>query len=467
MGAAPSANDEKPVQSADDLLAPLWDACKPPAEFRIGAEAEKIGVFEPSLAPIHYAGVEQTLGTALAEPGVLSVMNELVHTHGWARVEDGGPLLALEREGASVTLEPGAQLELSGAPHADLHAVAAEFERHRLELHEVADALEANGQKMTWLGIGFHPFASQAQLSWVPKPRYFVMRRFLPARGAHGLEMMRRTATVQANYDYEHELHAMRTLQVGLRLAPFFTAQFANSPLYEGKLFGGVSYRAKVWLSVEPDRQGLVPPVWKKDAGFWDYIQWALDAPMFLLLRKGEVVENTGQSFRSFMRYGFGEHRPTMSDWVTHLNTLFPEVRLKRTLEIRGGDSLPRDLVTAPAALFTGLYYDPRALDAVEALTESFTLEEVTALRERVWRDGPRAEFRGRPCGEVMQSVVDIARGGLERRARASGEHRDERVHLAPLTQLASDLRCPADELIAEVQKGADIAQATLRICRL
>lgn len=467
MAAAPSANDEKPIQSADDLFVPLHDACKPPAQFRIGAEAEKIGVFEPSLAPIHYAGVEHSHGDSVAEPGVLSVMNELVHAHQWTRVDDGGPLLALERDGASVTLEPGAQLELSGAPHADLHAVADEFERHRLELHEVTDALEANGQKMTWLGIGFHPFATQAQLSWVPKPRYFVMRRFLPARGQHGLEMMRRTATVQANYDYENEEHAMRTLQVGLRLTPFFTAQFANSPFYEGKLFGGVSYRAKVWLSVEPDRQGLVPNVWKEGAAFRDYIEWALDAPMFLLLRKGEVVENTGQSFRSFMRYGFGEHRPTMSDWVTHLNTLFPEVRLKRTLEIRGGDSLPKDLVTAPAALFTGLYYDARALDAADALTESFTFDEITALRERVWRDGPRAEFRGRPCGEVMQAAVDIARGGLERRARASASHKDESVHLAPLAQLAADLRCPADELIAEVQKGAEVAQAALRICRL
>lgn len=457
----------------DDLLAPFHEACKPASAFRVGAEAEKIGVLERSLTPLAYDG----------DHGVVRVMRELARSHGWALVEDGGPLLALEKNHASVTLEPGAQFELSGAPLQDLHAIAAEFEAHRLELEAVGKALAPEGgERIAWLGIGFHPFARQADLSWVPKPRYGVMRRYLPTRGDHGLDMMRRTATVQANFDYSSEEHAMRSVRVGLKLAPFFTALFANSPFYEGKPFGGRSFRAKVWLSVDPDRQGLLEPMLAPKARFTDYVEWALDAPMFVVIRGDEVVENTGQSFRSFMRHGFGSHRATMIDWVTHLNTLFPEVRLKRTIEVRGGDSLPKHLVVGPAALFTGLLYDEKALGEAEALTESFRFDELQELRSRVVIDGPRAQFRGRPAGEVMQRAVAIAKSALQRRGKVENG-RDEATYLEPVERLAAEMRCPADDLLDHVEQsqrssgatgtagGASIeeavAAASLRICRL
>lgn len=453
----------------EDLLSPFHEACKPRSAFRVGAEAEKIGVLERSLTPLGYDGAH----------GVLAAMNELARSHGWKKIEDGGPLLALEKANASVTLEPGAQFELSGAPHTDLHEVAAEFEIHRLELRRVSEALEASaGEKIAWLGIGFQPFAKQEELHWVPKPRYGVMKRYLPTRGQYGLDMMRRTATVQANFDYASEEHAMRALRVGLRLSPFFTAVFANSPFYEGRPFGGMSYRARVWLSVDPDRQGLVPPMLSPKARFADYVEWALDAPMFLVLRDDKVIENTGQTFRSFMKDGFGPHHATKADWVTHLNTLFPEVRLKRTLEIRGGDSLPHDLVVAPAALFTGVYYDEAALAEVEALTESFGFEELSELRSKVVIEGPRASWRGRPCGEVMQPVVAAAKAALVRRARVRGGQ-DESIYLEPLEKLVASLRCPADDLLDHVRQteasGASpdggglsaVARASLEICRL
>jgi len=216
-----------------------------------------------------------------------------------------------------------------------------------------------------------------------------------------------------------------------------------------------------LWV-LDPDRQGLLPRLFAPRATFVDYVEWALDAPMFLLLRDGAVIENTGQTFRDFFEHGFADHRATMDDWVTHLNTLFPEVRLKRTIEVRGGDSLPADLVVGPAALYTGIFYDERALDEVESLVESFTFEELTALRPAVWKDGPRAVFRGKPAGEVGQRMVDAARAGLARRARQSPAGVDETVFLDPITKHIEKLRCPADDLL-DAYEAAGGGQAGLR----
>jgi glutamate--cysteine ligase len=452
MGNNPDPRELEPLRSIDELLEPFYAAVKSPAEFRIGAEAEKIGLYSASNRAVRYEGPNS----------VTEVMRALARSHGWT-VTDDSPLLALERAGASVTLEPGAQLELSGAPFADCHAIRAELDQHLEELGEVTRALssrDASGATLRWYGLGFQPFAAQSDLTWVPKPRYGVMRRYLPARGRYGLDMMRRTATVQANFDYSSEEHAMRALRVGLLSAPFFTAMLANAPFYEGRPFGGRSYRARVWLDVEPSRQGLVPSVLHEGARFLDYVEWALDAPMFLVMRDGAVHENTGQTFRSFMKYGFAGLRATKSDWVTHLNTLFPEVRLKRTLEVRGGDSVPRELVAAPSALYAGLFYDEAALAEAEALVGGFTFDELTMLRREVPELALRAVFRGRPAGEVAQRLLEIADGGLARRARLDDQGRDERRHLQPLVALASQLRCPADLLLARFAATEDVGQA-------
>ena len=256
-----------------------------------------------------------------------------------------------------MTLEPGAQLELSGDKAENIHQVCAELRAH---LREIAPLSRAMGVR--WLGVGFHPFAHREDFEWVPKQRYAVMREYLPTRGGHAVDMMLRTCTVQVNLDYASEADAMRKMRVALALAPATTAMFANSPWKEGRPHGGVTYRGRVWLDVDPDCSGLLPALWKRGSRFDDYVEWALDVPMFLFKRGGHAIANTGQTFRSFLKSGYEGHVATMEDWKTHLNTLFPEVRLKKTIEVRGADVQSTDLACALPALWTGIFYDDRAL---------------------------------------------------------------------------------------------------------
>lgn len=444
--ASPHESASQILTSIDDLLFPFHEAIKPESRFRIGAEAEKFGVDATTGAALPYEG----------ERSVLTVLQALVERHGWKpeREKPDGPLISLLRTGASVTLEPGGQLELSGAPLENIHQICLEMSGHMAELRDISDELS-----LTWLGIGFHPFATQAELPWVPKARYGVMKRYLPTRGEHGLDMMRRTATVQANFDYSSEEGAMRALRISLRLSPLVTAMFANSPFYEGRIFGGKSFRAKVWLSVDPSRQGLLKDVMERGTRFVDYVEWALDAPMFLIKRGAEVLENTGQSFRSFLKHGFRGVRPTRTDWETHINTLFPEVRLKRTIEVRGADSLPANLICALPALWTGIFYDARALDEADELSASFTFEELEAVRPEISKSAIRATFRGKPLADLAARLLEIASGGLERRAQLNRNGKDERVHLSRLSALVEKGNAPADALM----EGLSNADADLR----
>jgi glutamate--cysteine ligase len=308
-----------------------------------------------------------------------------------------------------------------------------------------------------WLGVGFHPFARREDFEWVPKQRYGIMREYLPTRGGHAVDMMTRTCTVQVNLDYSSEADAMRKMRVALALAPATTAMFANSPWKEGKPHGGLTYRGRVWLDVDPDRTGLVPSLWKADARFDDYIEWALDAPMFLVMRDGYALPNTGQTFRSFWKSGFQGHVALLDDWTVHLNTLFPEVRLKKTIEIRGADMQATNMSCALPAVWTGVFYDDRAMAEAEALVDGWSYDEVAELRTRAWRRGLREPFRGRPLAEVAERLVSIAEGGLERRGivdAASGK--DERIHLARLRRLVGDARTPADALLEGMDREAD-----------
>ena len=435
-------DDDKPITSYDELLSLFHAAVKPAAEFRIGAEMEKFGVFA-SGDPIPYEG----------DVGVLAILRELAETKGWrAEAEtDGGPVVALLRDGASITLEPGAQLELSGAPLENVHQICAEFRTH---LAEIAPYSARHG--VHWLGVGFHPFARRDQFVMVPKQRYPVMRDYLPTRGGLALDMMLRTSTVQANYDFSSEADAMTKMRVGLRLAALTTALFANSPFVEGKPWGGKTYRGKVWLDTDPDRSGLVPTLWKRSASFVDYVEWALDVPMFMFKRDGQKVANTGQSFRSFWKSGFSGHRATLADWQTHLNTLFPEVRLKKTIEVRGADAQGRDMACAFPALFTGLFYDERALAEVDALTADWTLDEVSQSRKEVPQKALGARFRAGTLQPFAEKVLAIAEGGLERRARLSPSGNDERVHLARLKELVGQGLVPADRLADGIEHLRD-----------
>ena len=440
--------DFEPIRRRGDLLAPFVEACKPASAWRIGPEMEKFGIFEATRAPIPYEGPRS----------VVRILEELASLHGWTpeREHEGGPIVALARGDASVTLEPGGQLELSGGKSDTIHQVSAELRGHMREIGPLSRSMGVR-----WLGVGFHPFARREDFAWVPKQRYAIMKTYLPTRGGHALDMMLRTCTVQANYDYSSEADAMRKMRVALALAPLTTAVFANSPWKEGRAHGGVTYRGRVWLDVDPDRGGLVPQLWKKAAAFDDYVEWALDVPMFLFKRAGHAIANTGQTFRSFLKSGFDGQSATLDDWKLHLNTLFPEVRLKKTIEIRGADSQSTDLASALPALWTGILYDEVALGEAEALVDDWGHDEVAELRAHVWRDGLRSTFRDAPLASVAERVVSIAEGGLARRKRidpATGK--DERLHLASLRKLVGEGRTPADVLVESVARAKDPAAA-------
>jgi len=409
---------------------------------------EKFGIFEDTRMPLLYSG----------RRSVLHILEVLASAHGWRpeREHEGGPIVALTRGDASVTLEPGGQLELSGGKSDTIHEVCAEVRAHMREIGPVSRSMGVR-----WLGVGFHPFARREDFEWVPKQRYGVMKSYLPTRGAHALDMMLRTCTVQANYDYSSEEDAMRKMRVALALAPLTTAMFANSPWKEGRAHGGLTYRGRIWLDVDPDRGGLVPQLWKKGARFDDYVEWALDVPMFLFKRDGHAIANTGQTFRSFLKSGFDGQHPTMDDWKVHLNTLFPEVRLKKTIEIRGGDMQSTDMACALPALWTGLFYDDTALREAESLVDDWGHDELAELRSRGWRDGLRATFRKAPLAAVAERVLALAEGGLERRARIDASTgKDERIHLARLRKLVGEGRTPADVLLEGFEKEKDPAAA-------
>jgi glutamate--cysteine ligase len=452
----PIPSSDAPIRTFDDLLVHLHASVSPRAQWRIGAEMEKPGVYVADGSPVPYAG----------ERGVLRVLQYLAANHGWQEEREtaDGPLIALLRDGASITLEPGAQLELSGAPLADNHLVHDELAAHLKEITPISKELG-----IAWLGLGFQPFATRADLEpMVPKQRYAIMREYLPTRGGHALDMMLRTSTVQANYDYASEADAVKKLRVALKLAPFTTAMLANSPWKERASSGGVTYRGRVWLDVDPDRSGLVPGMWAPGAGFAQYVEWALDAPMFLFKRNGEKVVNTGQTFRSFWKNGFKGEHATQADWQMHLNTLFPEVRLKKTIEIRGADAQPSRLVCALPALWTGILYDDKALDAADALTAEWTHAEVSALREQTWQLGLKAPFRGKTVQDVAQKMLTISEGGLERRGVKRADGKDERVHLATLKGLVARGRTPADDVLDAVKAGTgDFAHRVIEAAHL
>lgn len=441
----------KPLRRHEDLFATFVDACKPRERWRIGPEMEKFGILEATGTPLPYEG----------DRSVLRILSELSHRHGWTPEHEhpGAPIIALERGEQAITLEPGGQLELSGAQAHSVHEVCAEMRAHLRELGPLSREMGVR-----WLGVGFHPLSRREDFRWVPKQRYRIMREYLPTRGSHALDMMLRTCTVQVNLDYASEVDAMRKMRVALALAPTTMAMFANSPWKEGKPHGGLTYRGRVWLNVDPDRTGLVRPLWKKHAAFEDYVEWALDVPMFLLMRAGHAIANTGQTFRHFLKDGFEGHTATSEDWTTHLNTLFPEVRLKRTIEIRSADVQSVDMACALPALWTGIFYDDRALAEAEALVDGWTYDEVEELRRRAWRDGLRSPFRGRPLVEVAQQLITIAEGGLQRRAILDREgDRDERVHLSRLRQLVGSGRTPADALLEGMDREADPVAAIVQ----
>jgi len=432
----PQTPPEHPLSSVEDLVAHFRASVTPPQRRRVGSEQEKIGLCRATLAPIGY------------EDGGVRELLERHLDRGWSGIYDGDHIIALERGETLITLEPGAQLELSGAPLESIHDFADEL---RLHLDELLDLSEPMG--ITWIALGYHPVAFLDDLSWVPKLRYHVMRPYLIQKGARAHEMMKLTATVQANYDFASEEEAVLMMRAAMGVTSIVTALFANSPLRAGRE-GYVSARAAAWLETDPDRCGLLPFVFDPGFSFRRYVEWALDVPMFFVKRCSQYLPAGGASFRRFLAEGLHGHHATQADWETHLTTLFPEVRFKHYVEVRGADSGPNWLTLAVPALWKGLLYDADALRATDALTRGWTMAEREQLRREVPTAGLRARVGARVILDLGREILAIAREGLRRQGRRDAAGRDEAQYLDPIDELAADGRCPADLVLDAWRAG-------------
>ena len=428
--------NEVPVTDRRQLVEHLEQGSKPAEQWRIGTEHEKFAYRLSDLQPLPYDGPD----------GIGALLEGLVR-FGWQRVEEKGNLIALsDVSGCSVTLEPGGQVELSGAPLQTIHETCDEVHEHLRQVREVNQELGIG-----MIGLGFQPKWARGDIHWMPKGRYKIMRNYMPKRGTLGLDMMTRTCTVQVNLDFADEADMVRKFKVGIALQPVATALFANSPFTEGRPNGFQSYRSHIWTDTDPDRSGDLPLVFEDGFGFERYVDYVLDVPMYFIYRDGHYIDASGQSFRDFLDGRLpalpGEI-PRMGDWEDHLTTVFPEVRLKRYLEMRGADGGPWRRLCALPALWVGLLYDGGALDAAWDLVKDWSQEQRAELRAEVPRTGLKTPVGKRSMQEVALEVLEIAREGLERRARTDSFGESEAHFLNALWTIAESGETPADELL-------------------
>ncbi|HEY0626576.1 MAG TPA: glutamate--cysteine ligase [Allosphingosinicella sp.] len=427
---------DPPIESRNDLLRPFTKGEKPKAAWRIGTEHEKF-VYRR----------EDHRAPAYDEPGGIRDLLMAMTKYGWSPVEEGGNVIALSGPDGTVSLEPAGQLELSGAPLEHLHQTCAEAGRHLNQVKAVGDELG-----VSFLGLGMWPDKTREELPIMPKGRYAIMLRHMPRVGSLGLDMMLRTCTIQVNLDYSSEADMARKFRVGLALQPLATALFANSPFKEGQPNGFLSYRSHIWSDTDPHRTGMLPFVFEEGFGYERYLDYALDVPMYFVFRDGKYIDAAGLSFRDFLDGRLSAlpgEKPRLSDWVDHLSTAFPEVRLKSFLEMRGADGGRWNRICALPALWVGLLYDQTALDAAWDEVKHWTLEERQALRDSVPKLGLSARV---PGGGTLQDlgkrVLDIAGAGLNARAYLNGAGDNEGGFLDPLREIVARGKTPAEMLL-------------------
>ena len=446
-----TAQLSRPIQKIDELVAFLRGAEKPAAQWRIGVEHEKLGFLiraEPGEPPpadgdllggVRYEGAR----------GIRALLEAMGRGAGGAQKlhsEEGNPIALIAPDGSSVTLEPGGQLELSGAPARGLAAVDAEIGRH---LSAVRAASEPLG--MGWLAAGYRPYQRRDEAPWMPKLRYGAMKRSLGPRGRLALDMMLMTATVQANLDWSGEADLADKVRTATAVSPIVSALFANSPIVQGRESGYLDFRYQVWRETDAARCGLLEQMLRPDWGYRAYVDWALDVPLLFARRDGRYLDGGGQTFRGWLATGElgGEpFQPTMSAWNDHLTTLFPEVRVKRVLELRGADCVPPPYLLALPALWMGVLYDAQARAAAAELVRGWSFTELVAFQGEVARSALAARGpRGATALALSRELVAIAREGLGRWAQQSGF--DERRYLAPIEELARDGRTLAERAVS------------------
>jgi len=433
----PSQPSAEPITDKRQLVDYIESGNKPREQWRVGTEHEKFAYDLVTHRPLTYEG-----------PKGIGEMLQRLTKFGWQPVKEGGNVIALTQNGASITLEPGGQFELSGAPLENIHQTCE-------EVHDHLDQVKGIGAELGtgMLGLGFNPLWKREDIPWMPKGRYVIMRAYMPKVGKLGLDMMLRTCTIQANLDYESEADMAKKFRVGLALQPIATALFASSPFVEGKPSGFLSYRSHVWTDTDAARTGDLPFVFEQGFGFERYVDYLLDVPMYFVYRDGKYIDASGQSFRDFMAGklpAMPGQAPTMGDWVDHLTTAFPEVRLKKFLEMRGADGGPWRRICAVPALWTGLLYDGAALDAAWDLVKDWTDEERAFLRREVPKTGLATMFRGKPLTILARQTVAIARQGLAARKRYDYLGRDEGRFLDEMSEIAERGRTLADDLLTK-----------------
>ncbi len=428
----PSTVKDNPITGRGQLVDNLAQGEKPAAAWRIGTEHEKFGFRLDDLRPPTWEG-PQGIGELL----------EGMTRFGWERVLEHGKLIALLRDNASVTLEPAGQLELSGATLETIHQTCAEVSQHLAEVKTVADEIG-----LGFLGMGFQPKWRRADMPWMPKGRYQIMRNYMPKVGSLGLDMMTRTCTVQVNLDYATEADMVKKFRVGLALQPIATALFADSPFTEGKPNGYQSYRSHIWTDTDAGRTGMLDFVFDEGFGYERYVDYLLDVPMYFSYRDGNYIDLAGKSFRKFLAGNLSElpgAKPSLRDWADHMTTAFPEVRLKQFLEMRGADGGPWNRLCALPAFWVGLLYDQSALDAAWDLVKDFTREERHALRDGVPKHALKLPFRAGHVRDLAAEAVKIAAHGLQRRARTNSHGADETIFLDELMQIVDANQTPAE----------------------
>jgi len=423
------------IENKEQLVAYFASGEKPREDWRIGTEHEKFCYHVEDLSPLKYEGPQ----------GIKAVL-EGFQQFGWAPVYEKGNIIALTKDGASITLEPGGQLELSGAPLRTIHQTCDEVHTHLFQAKQVGDSLGVG-----YLGMGFHPFLKLDEVPHMPKGRYDIMRRYMPTKGNLGLDMMHRTCTIQVNLDYQSEADMVKKFRVALALQPVATALFAASPFKEGKPNGFKSYRSHIWTDTDPDRTGMLPFVFDEGFGYERWVDYLLDVPMYFAYRDGNYIDAAGQSFRDFMDGKLpalpGE-RPSMKDWEDQITMPFPEVRLKKFLEMRGADGGPWSRLCALPALWVGLLYHGECLDAAWDLVKGWSVEDMADLRNSTPRAGLDATFAHGKMRDLAGEVLEIADCGLKARGERGKIDTDERGYIQPLKACVTSGHTPADDFL-------------------
>ncbi len=440
-----------PIERHEQLAEYLSSGCKPREDWRIGTEHEKFGYARDTLMPLPYDGPRS----------IKAVLEGLREKFDWQPVEEAGKIIGLVKDGANVSLEPGGQLELSGAPLETIHQTCDEVNEHLREVREVADQLGVE-----FIGLGAAPIWTHEQMPMMPKGRYRLMTGYMDKVGTMGKTMMYRTCTVQVNLDFSSEADMVQKMRVALALQPVATALFANSPFIDGKPNGHKSWRSRVWRDLDASRTGMLPFVFEDGFGFEAWVQYALDVPMYFVYRDGEYIDALGQSFRDFLK---GElpalpgEKPTLSDWADHLTTAFPEARVKKYIEMRGADGGPWRRLCALPAFWVGLTYDQTALDAAWDIAKGWDAETREALRVAASVDGLQAEVGGIKMHDLARELVAISEAGLKARAKpgAGGLIPDETHFLNALKESIESGQTPADELLAKYhgEWGGDLTR--------